>query len=272
MERIKQAVEKARQEREQSGPVTSASGLGRAVAPPPPEQVFVYTESRVLPVSEERFRQYRVLAAVPDDAVSDAYKVLRTAILQRMRANGWKSLAITSPARGAGKTLTAVNLAVSMAREVNSSVLLVDLDLRRPKVHQYFSDEKLPGISDYLAGDRPLNDILFNPGLDRLVVLPGHRAFSNSSEMLSSPRMVQLAKELKSRYPSRIVIYDMPPLLVCDDVMAFSPYVDAVLLVVEEGGTSREELRRATELIAGLNLIGTVLNKSAEERSAYGYY
>ena len=276
MERIKQALERARQEREQAAP--GSGSAAPSVAPPTrpapslPEHTFVYTQTRVAPVSADWFRQHRVLAALHNDAVSDAYKVLRTSVLQRMRANGWSSLAVTSPDRGAGKTLTAVNLAVSMAGEVNNSVLLVDLDLRRPHVHRYFADEKLPGISDYLMGDKPLNDILFNPGIDRLVVLPGHKPFANSSEMLSSPRMVQLANELKSRYPSRIVLYDMPPLLECDDVMAFAPHVDAVLLVVGEGGTTREELARAAEVIAELNLIGTVLNKSVEERTAYGYY
>jgi capsular exopolysaccharide synthesis family protein len=286
MERIKQAVEKARQEREQaatppgaqpatsvvSGPAPSIAPTIRPVSPTPPEHTFVYTQTRVLLVSEERFRRWRVHAAVHNDAISDAYKVLRTGVLQRMRANGWGSLAITSPTRGAGKTLTSVNLAISMAREVNNSVLLVDLDLRRPRVHAYFSDEPLPGISDYLNGESNLSDILFNPGVDRLVVLPGHKAFANSSEMLSSPRMAQLAKELKSRYPSRVVLYDMPPLLECDDMMAFAPHVDAVLLVVEEGGTTREELQRAAEVIEHLNLIGTVLNKSQEERAGYGYY
>ena len=277
MERIKQALERARQEREKAVPGSGdAAPAGaprpRAAPAPLPEHTFVYTQTRVVPVSEDWLRRHRILAALHNDAISDAYKVLRTSVLQRMRANGWSSLAVTSPGRGAGKTLTAVNLAVSMAGEVNNSVLLVDLDLRRPHVHRYFSDEKLPGISDYLTDGRPLHEILFNPGIDRLVVLPGHRPYANSSEMLSSPRMVQLADELASRYPSRIVLYDMPPLLECDDVMAFAPHVDAVLLVVGEGDTTREELARAAEVIGDLNLIGTVLNKSAEERTAYGYY
>ena len=225
-----------------------------------------------MPVSQDWFRHHRVVAALQHNIVADAYKVLRTSILQRMRANGWRSLAVTSPDRDAGKTLTAVNLAVSLAGEVNNSVLLVDLDLRRPHIRRYFSDQKMPGISDYLTDGMPLTDILFNPGIDRLVVLPGHKPYANSSEMLSSPRMVQLAEELKSRYPSRIVLYDMPPLLDCDDVMAFAPHVDAVLLVVGEGDTTREELARASEVVSELNLMGTVLNKSHEERTAYGYY
>jgi len=129
------------------------------------------------------------------------------------RANNWLSLAITSPAAGAGKSLTGVNLAISLAREVNQTVLLVDLDLKRPRIRQCFTDENLPGSSDYLLDDVPLHEILFNPGIERLVVLPGHKSLIQSSEMLSSPKMVNLVQEMKERYLSRIVILDMPPVL-----------------------------------------------------------
>lgn len=276
MERIKQALAKAREERGQSGSPDSVSISGRPAVPEDllaarlVHNVIVFTQTRVVPVPAEHFRERRVVAVLDEDPASDAYKVLRTAVLQRMRAEGWSSLIVTSPTDGAGKTLTAVNLAISLAREVNHTVLLADLDLRRPRVHSLFGDAEVPGIGDYLIEDRPLSEILFNPGIDRLVVLPGRSTFGNSSEMLSSPRMVHLARELTTRYPSRTVIYDMPSVLACDDVVAFAPHADAVLLVVEEGVTDREELRRAAEVLEGANLIGTVLNKSSTERSAYG--
>ncbi|MCG8012053.1 MAG: CpsD/CapB family tyrosine-protein kinase, partial [Candidatus Thiodiazotropha weberae] len=170
------------------------------------------------------------------------------------------------------KTLTAINLAISMAREVNHSVLLVDMDLRRPSVQDYFVDERLPGISEYLQNEKDLNEILFNPGLDRMVVLPGNKSIENSSEMLSSPKMVDLVTELKKRYPNRIVIFDLPPLLSCDDVIAFSPYIDALMLVVSEGETLKKDLVRSYELLSTRNIIGTVLNKSNEECSNSSYY
>jgi Mrp family chromosome partitioning ATPase len=151
-------------------------------------------------------------------------------------------------------------------------VLLADLDLRRPMVKHYFMDEKHPGISEYLMDDTDLTDVLFNPGIERLLILPGNHSFTNSSETLSSPKMVKLVEELKSRYPNRIIIFDMPPILSCDDVIAFSPYIDSLLLVVEEGGTRKDDLKRAYDLIADKNLIGTVLNKSDDRISAYGYY
>ena len=189
-----------------------------------------------------------------------------------MRANSWGSLAITSPTQGCGKTLTAINLAISIAHEVNQTVLLVDLDLRRPQVSTYFTTRKMPGIGDHLVNDAPVEGLLFNPkGIDRLVVLPGNTPISHSSEMLSSPKMVNLAEELKSRYPSRIVILDMPPVLVCDDVLAFSPYFDTVLLVAEEDNTRKEEMARAVALLEKTNMLGSVLNKSSIASSAYYY-
>ena len=292
MERIKQALERARRERASTAPAPGDGLVAPAddLAPPatspsvgagphaarrpaqPPQQVAIeYTRTRVVPVDEERLRRYRVVAGLHDDAIAGAYKVLRTAIVQRMRANGWRSLAITSPAQGAGKTLTAVNLAISLAHEVNHTVLLADLDLRRPRLHRCFVDHPGLGISEYLTDDVPLSEILFNPGIDRLVVLPGHKRFANSSEMLVSPRMVHLAKELVTRYPERIVLYDMPPILACDDVMAFAPQIDAVLLVVEEGRTDAEDLQRTMGLLEHVNIVGTVLNKAEGSQRGYGY-
>ena len=103
---------------------------------------------------------------------------------------------------------------------------------------------------------------MFNPGIDRMVVLPGREPIFNSSEMLSSPKMIALVDELKTRYPSRIVIFDLPPLLATDDALAFSPYVDAILLVAEEGKTSKEDLLQVKNILKDSNIIGTVLNNA----------
>jgi len=119
------------------------------------------------------------------------------------------------------------------------------------------------GLSDYLTGDAPISELLFKPaGIERLVIMPGGRPLSNSAEMLNSPKMIQLAEEMKSRYHSRIIIYDLPPVLTSSDTLAFAPYVDAALLVVEDGKTQKEEVEQAVELLGVTNIIGTVLNKA----------
>jgi len=268
MERIKQALDKARGKKEPPHFGVPAVSHNKG---PKPDQNIEYTETSIVSMHPESLHEKRVVAVDENDPATAAYKVLRTQVLQRLRVNKWNSLAITSPTDGCGKTLTALNLAISLAREVNHTVLLVDMDLRRPKLHTYFPGIPGLGISDYLLKNVELNSILINPGIERLVILPGHKSFSSSSETLSSPKMVELVEELKARYPSRIVLFDLPPVLACDDVIAFAPYVDAALLVVEDGKTQENELKRAVELLDSVNILGTVLNKATENTTAHHY-
>ncbi len=260
MERIKQALEKARSEREKAG---AGSGTARPSSGVGTPQLITYSRTRTVEVTEDFLREKRIISGLEQNSFTDAYKILRTQVLQRLKENNWNSVAITSPGFNEGKTLTAVNLAISLAMEVNYTVLLVDADLRHPSIHGYFGVEQGYGLSDFLTDDKPLGDLLVHPAnIPRFVILPGGKSLLNSAEMLNSPKMARLVDELKTRYPSRIVIFDLPPLLSAADALAFSPYVDAALLVVEEGKTQTEDARRAVGLLQGTNLIGTVLNKS----------
>ncbi len=260
MERIKAALERAQQERQQSPinpPSYPSQGDNKGS-----EQIS-YSQTRTMKVSARMLAEHRIISGTSSEEFADAYKILRTQVLQRLSENNWNALAITSPGEQEGKTLTAINLAISMAMEVNYTVLLVDADLRHPSIHDYFGLRPERGLSDYLTGDVPLQDILIHPeGIGHCVILPGGKPQQNSSELLNSPKMVQLVDELKTRYPSRIVVFDLPPLLTASDALAFSPYVDAALLVIEEGKTKVQDLERASELLKGTNLLGTVLNKS----------
>ncbi|MET0070405.1 MAG: CpsD/CapB family tyrosine-protein kinase [Candidatus Thiodiazotropha sp.] len=271
MEKLKKALDRARDQKN----ATVTESRHKKTVSQSPESVdltkITYTSTKSINIPAEFLREKRVYSGNKNDSIFDQYKVLRTHVLQSLKSNQWNSLAITSPNENCGKTLTSINLAISIAREVNQSVLLVDLDLRRPSILPHFMDEKLPGISDFISEDKELSELLINPGLERLVILPGNESIENSSEMLSSPRVVKLVDELKNRYPNRIVIFDMPPILSCDDVIAFSPYVDALMLVIEEGVTRKDELKRAYELASKSNIVGVVLNKSKETYLAYGY-
>lgn len=236
------------------------------VAPPPADRgdarQIVYTRTRKHAVSAEFLRAHRVIAGFERHGAVDAYKILCTQVLQRMRDNNWNALAVVSPGFHEGKTLTAVNLAVGLAREAGHTVLLVDADLRHPSVHEYLDMPAEPGLSEHLLDGTPLEEILVNPGIDKFVVLPGGRALNSSSELLGSQKMFTLVTELKRRYPSRIVIFDLPPVLTSADALAFGPHVDATIMVVEEGKTGSEDVLRAAELLESANLIGTVLNNS----------
>ena len=204
-------------------------------------------------------------------ALADAFRMLRTQVLQRLKLGGYSTLAITSANRGDGKSLTAVNLAISLALHIDRTVLLVDLDLRRPRVHKYFGINPEAGLTDYLLDDTPLPACLINPGIERLVILPVRTPLQSSSELLSTPKMIGLARELKTRYPERIVIYDLPPVLVSDDALAFLQHVDCCLFVVQDGQTPKGDILRAIDLLKGSNVIGTVLNKCSSDPKKYYY-
>ncbi|TKB82407.1 MAG: CpsD/CapB family tyrosine-protein kinase [Nitrospira sp.] len=264
MERLQLALSRYRDQqrtRESSHkpvPPVPPSVLGR-------ERPIVYTKTRTVQIQAEILREQRILSAFQEGPFVDAFKMLRTQVMHRLKENGWNVLAVTSPGSGEGKTFTAINLAIALALDVTQTVLLVDADLRDPSVDRTFGIEGVKGLADYLFDHVPLEDLLIHPSIGRFVLLPGGRRVPNSSEALTSPRMTALVHELKHRYPSRVIVFDLPPILQAADVLAFAPYTDAALLIVEEGQTKREEVERALQLLKGATpVIGTVLNKSSE--------
>lgn len=205
----------------------------------------------------------RILGGITDPKVADIYSLIRTKILEMTGKSGANTIMITSARPGEGKTVTAINLALSMARDVQRTALLVDMNLRRPMVTAAFglNGQFAHGVADYLLHDTPVEDMLVHPQMDKVVLLPAGRPLPGSTEVLASPKMERLVVELKSRYPDRYVIFDCPHLLGMSDSFVFSSYVDGVVLVVEAGRTSRSDIKAALDLLAERNLIGMVVNK-----------
>ncbi len=230
------------------------------------------SRTRLMPSAPTQLAENRLVAQDNGSALADTFRLLRTQVLHRMTEKGASTLAVCSANSGEGKSLVACNLAISLALNVDRSVLLVDLDLRRPSIGGYFGVEPPYGLGDYLKERRPLADCLLRPGIERLVLLPTLRPLQLSSEILSSPRMRSLAEELRTRYPDRIVVYDMPPLLATDDFLSFAPLIESALLVVEENKTPKPDIRRCLELIPPDKLIGSVLNKTKSGAGGYYYY
>jgi protein-tyrosine kinase len=216
----------------------------------------------------EAMREHHLITEDIDPVVLTSYKMLRTRILKSMRSNGWQSLAVTSATQGDGKTITAINLAISLAGDVNHNVCLVDLDLRHSSVASYLDLDVEYGISDCLSGNVPLEKAIVRTNIDRLTVLPNLGQVHDSSELLSSPSMRQFT-EMLAADPNRLVIYDMPPILAADDMLTFDQYVDAVLFVISEGKTNRTDAIKARELMVEMNVLGTVLNRSDEKTATY---
>ena len=236
-----------------------------------PLSIIQYIQTRVFKCSPDVLRQRRVIMGLKNDPHIDTFRQLRTKVLRRLREQNWNSLAITSATPGAGKSFLTVNLAIALAMEVNQTVLIVDADLRNPNIAWFFGIEPDKGLLDCLREDIPLEQVLINPGFQRLVVLPGKGYTSHSSELLSSPKMIALVNELKTRYDSRIILFDMPPLLASDDTLLFMPNFDATLFVVEDGKNTADEIRRSLQILEGTELLGIVLNKS-REAPADAYY
>lgn len=236
---------------------------------PVDSELFKYTQTRIQTTESKLLREHRIITGFKPGRWLESNKMLRTRCLQLMDIMNWNTLAITSPSQQSGTSLTAANLAICIAMELDRSALLVDANFQNPSICQLFGLEANTGLGDYLLNDLPLSEMLINPDLDRLVILPAGKEMLNSTEMLRSPKMIRLVNELKNRYPSRIIIFDLPPLLSQADTLSFSPYVDCVLLVVDEGHTKTEELKHAASLLKDINVLGTVLNKASDNKIKY---
>jgi protein-tyrosine kinase len=281
MEKLQQAIEKARIQREAQREAARNGGVATSEAAParPNGEADSFdlapAAARLVPRRARTVDRQRIVAAAAPGLASDAFRVLRTQLLARLEERG-NSLAVTSADQGDGKTLVAVNLAISAARHLHRRALLVDLDFRRPGLARSFEFRPEASLSDYLEGRVALADCLVDPGIDRLVLLPQGHSVEHSSELLASPRMAALAHELARRHPEQLVIYDCPPLLGTDDALIALGYAAGCLLVVREGKTTRAELLRAAELVGEARLLGTVLNCAVWSRTAgyesYAYY
>jgi Mrp family chromosome partitioning ATPase len=198
-----------------------------------------------------------------------AYRMIRTRLLQSMRSYKWRTIAISSAGMGEGKSLTSINLALSISREGNQNVFLVDLDMRRPSIKRYLGVDPAHGVQDYFEEACEASDIFFRIGPPGLAIAVATDSRDASSELLASDRLPQLIDYVFAVDPNAVLLFDMPPLLLADDVLAVAPRVDGLLLVATEGKTKRHDLATAAELVTQFGLAGIVLNKSSETVAHY---
>ncbi|MGE4291117.1 MAG: polysaccharide biosynthesis tyrosine autokinase [Desulfovibrio sp.] len=220
--------------------------------------------SKTVKLNKAHMAKHMVIGGITDPRILDYYNLLRTQVLQRTRGEQRNVIMVTSAMPGEGASLTAINLAISIARELNQFALLVDTHLRSPVIDKYFGISTKRGLSDYLISDVPIFDLMIRTDLDKLALLPVGRTITGSTEILGSPKMRTLVREMKERYPDRYVIFNCPPLLRVPDALVFSSYVDQILLVTEAGKTTRRQIRQATEMLDRNKVLGMVLNKAKE--------
>jgi protein-tyrosine kinase len=269
MERIQRALDLARGQRPHDPPPEDSrlerTTLYREFAAAPVE----FAER--LPLDWPALRERRVISCDDSHPAGHAYRMLRTQVLQRARAHALSTVGVVSALNGEGKTLTAVNLALSLAAEPNQTVLLVDLDLRRPAIAQTLGLAVDAGLETWFGRDDPTKSVCYAlEGVERLYVLPTLTPVAGSSETLAGLGTRRLLNELKGRESGRLLIVDLPPVLLSDDALMVAPLLDAVVLVVNERRTKREDVARVIELLGNTRIVGTVLNRSSEsENRAY---
>jgi protein-tyrosine kinase len=270
MSKIEKALEKAKKtrggrEKDRRSDLSLDAGT-------PEGQEAAFAGARTIPIERNHVEKNRLMTLSDDPSATDHYNLLRTQVLWKTRPKGHNTIMVTSALDGEGKTVTAINLAVSIARDVKHSVLLVDTDLRNPRINSYLGSNVKKGLTDYILNDTPLEELIINPGVSKMQVLPAGKALAGSTEILGSPRMEQLVEKMKHQQPDRYIIFDTPPVLAVPDALVFSSYVDVVIIVVEAGRTGKDQIRKAVELLEGRNILGLVMNKAKETNRGYGYY
>ncbi len=221
----------------------------------------------------------RIITAARQDPAHTTFDVLRTRLLQALAERGWSRVAITSPTKGCGKTFTAANLAISLARQENCATLLLDLDMRAPTLHKTFGQKSVGSIGDMLRGRVDPADHLRRPGPNAMNVGRNIAFGFNdvtedyASELLQDPVTAQTLKTMTDTLRPDVVIYDMPPALSSDDVIAFRAHFDAVLLVVGGGLTTDAEVKDVERRLGEQTpLLGMVLNRAEGTNPAkYAY-
>lgn len=210
-------------------------------------------------VTEEQQREY--------PAADAAYRLLRSRLQNRLKQNNWFSLAIASPSQNDGKSVTSLNLAVSIAREKQRPVYLLDLDMRNPSLCAYLGLQDVRPLPDYFLGLARPEEVLYQTSFPSLIVAGAPYAVDGASEMLAGPRFSELLAHIRQRSPNALVLLDLPPVNVTDEALLVGPRVDAFLVVVSEGKTERKQLTQTLSSLAEFTIAGVVVNRSSDSHT-----
>lgn len=220
-------------------------------------------------IDESSISEFLVVMKNPLSYIAEEYRKLCSRIFVDTEKNEQNTILVTSSAMGEGKSLTSVNLATVIASKIDHTVLLVDCDLRKPTLHKYFGLNPKVGLVDYLKGTIKLEDALINTGIGRMTFLPAGIPPENPVELLSSNKMQQLIKDIKSRYKNRYIIIDSTPVLTTAESIAIASQTDGVVFVVRERMVPKKEIMHALSLLKGANLLGVVLNGDEDRTDSY---
>ena len=257
--KLRKALDKARQQRaEADSPVRNPEP-----GPLPAEtwKVPEYKESTECRIDPDLVEKNRGVCIRPNAPETEYYKILRTRIQQVSKQRRLKTIMITSPNSGEGKTITCINLGLIFAREFHQTALLVDCDFKGQDIHRYLGIKSDHSLIDYFLHGIALNRLIIWPGIEKLTLISGNKTVLDSSELLSSEMMQNLVAEMGSRYDDRYVFFDAPPVLERSEAITLAPMVDGILMVVEAGVTPKASIEKAVDLLPKDKFLGFVLNK-----------
>jgi len=268
MSRIEKAMEMALQLRRKA---ESHTGTPRRVLPVPhPPAVLPAAGQKSIINSSSPLL---VTLTAPDSPISEEFRKLKSLLIKMTSGDDFKNtLMVTSSVPGEGKSLTALNLAISLAQDYDHTVLLVDADLRRPSIHRYLGLERRKGLAECLMGEADLSEAIIPTGVGKLSVITVGNQPPNPVELFSSNRMKSLLEELRLRYPDRYVIFDTPPLLPFAETRALAHLVDGVVFVVKEQLATQENVKDSLEALKGCTLLGLVYNDATIVHNVERYY
>ena len=270
MSRIERALEKAAGQRSVGAPSSAESPLTSR------PEAAVLRPGHCLPRPEKGIKvDNPLLVAVndPNSPAAEEYRKLKSSLVKLTKMDEFhNTIMVTSAIAGEGKTLTSLNLALSLAQEFDHTVLLIDADLRRPSIHRYLGIEAERGLSDCLTTELDPGEVLINTGVGKLVVLPAGKDVRNPVELFTSQRLSALLLEIKHRYPDRYVVIDTPPVLPFAETRHLSHLVDGTVFVIKEDEVSVDGVKEALEALRGANLLGIVYNEARIDRLDDRYY
>lgn len=258
MERLQAALEKARATRTSEKPASPERPTTRPRRDGGVADAWAAVEQHT--VTAERMRGQRIVA-LSGGRDSTAIDVLRTKMLQQMRQNDWRRVAITSPGMACGKTTVAINLAASLARQSELRTILLDLDMRRPAMARLLAIKGRPSFFDVVEGKVSFAEQAVRLNNNVLVSVNTHHA-TEPSELMASSAMKRVIEEIEATYRPDVVMFDMPPMLVTDDNLAFFDKVDCALLVAAAESTTVAQVDICErDLAKQTSLLGVILNK-----------
>ena len=273
MERLEAAMAKARAARRQAVQPNGTLGLPADPSMAPVSVALsandwtTLTRIEISPHTANRNR----LGALQGQQAATPYDMLRARVLQKMKANNWTRLAITSPNPGCGKTTLSANLAFSLARQSDLRVFLMDFDLRRPTLAKILHQKTRANIADLLQGRIRFADHAVRYE-DNLAICLNQKSVAQSSELLQSRQTVEILNDITRRWQPDIVIFDMPPLRGNDDTLGFMSQVDAALMVAAAESTTLSQIDICERELSNItNVVGVVLNKCRYPDIESGY-